>query len=123
MNAVTVSLPIPPASLSPNGRATLRERLGDKIRYRVDCAWAVKAEIGWEWEPWLEPVRVHVVWQTPNAAHLPDADNAIARLKQAIDAAQDAGLYVNDKQISGITVERVVGPRGLTVTFSREEQP
>ena len=123
MNEVCVSLPIPPASLSPNGRAHWQQVARDKAAYRKQ-AWAELLDVLPDgMATWLGPVHLHAVWQVPNRRWLPDLDNATARLQPVINAGADAGLYLDDKQISGITVERVVGPRGLTVTFSREEQP
>jgi Holliday junction resolvase RusA-like endonuclease len=56
-------------------------------------------------EPWEGPVSVTIRW-FGRGGPIPDADNIIARCTSYTDSAQHAGLYANDSQISGFTVER-----------------
>ena len=116
--AVTVELPIPPASLSPNGRAHWAERGRDARWWRTLAK--VKLEMT-EAQGWPS-ARMDIHWCF--AGRQPDDDNVIARCKSIRDGAQDAGL-VNDDQairVGDVTFQRVRRPaQCVVVTFTRED--
>ena len=95
----TVTIPLPPAAVSPNARL----HWGDRAR-------AVKAarREAWYWfrrflpADWIRvPVRIEVEYHCPKAAkgYRPrDIQNAIAALKPAIDGMVDAGVIPDDSR-------------------------
>lgn len=97
MNAFTVTIPLPPLGVSPNGRL-----------HWADKAKAVKSarREAWYWFrrflpiDWIRvPVRIEVLYHCPKSAagYKPrDIQNAIAALKPAIDGMVDAGVLPDD---------------------------
>lgn len=118
VDTLSVTLPVPPMGLSKNSRVhwTTRHRLfqehkliaKNKIDEQMDFT---------EWR-WAGRVWVEIVWYSRGRA--PDADNCIARVAAAIDGAQAAGLYRDDVQIAGYSVERLSGPPRVVLTFHHE---
>ena len=120
---ITIDIPHPPASLSPNGRAHWRDRARDTKHMRMisdmlTCAAMGCADIN---EPW-PAARMAIHWRF--AGVRPDSDNIVARCKSVRDGIADAGLVANDRDIrvGDVTFERV--PRrdvGMIVTLTRLE--
>ncbi len=120
---ISVVLPIPSGQLGPNGRVHWRKRhtLFQEAKYiaRWDNLTAMRAEGGAF--PWTGPVFVDLLWVTKSAAHIPDSDNALGRVKAYLDGGQDAGLYENDRQVSVRSIRRDVGtPARVELTFESE---
>jgi Holliday junction resolvase RusA-like endonuclease len=124
---LVITMPHPPASLSPNGRPNRWERAADTKRTRRD-AMLVTRQSMWdqlaEWDindPWPS-ARMDICWLFAGVE--PDSDNIVARLKAVRDGIADALLVTDDKhiQIGTVTTERV--PRkeqGVVLTLVREE--
>lgn len=104
-NTVTVTLQLPSQVLSHNGRATWQAKHRATKDHQAMAAYAIRSILRGNHEPWTGPVRVHVRW-FGRAGPIPDEPNVIERLSAYLDGCQHAGLFVNDRQISGITVER-----------------
>lgn len=110
---VTVTIPIPPRSLSPNGRvhwgakraATKKARLHGGLA--AIMAMSALASIGKSAPRWLAAtVSVRVVRRTKRGRM--DHDNLVASLKAYIDGVCDAGLLANDRGLSWGAVEWIV---------------
>ena len=133
-----VMIPTVPASvLSPNGQrkrpwrrrheaaADLRQMVAE---YAKD---ANASQVGREvWshparDPVAGPVRLAVVIAWPKGRRLLDFDGAVGALKPAVDALQDAGWMVNDRQVVTMEVrqERSGDVAGWTRIEMHEEAP
>jgi crossover junction endodeoxyribonuclease RusA len=116
---IVLTLPHPPASLSPNGRAHWRRKAADAKQTRNDAyisCLIADADKGWP------AATMHIFWQF--AGKQPDDDNVIARCKPIRDGIADAGLVADDGliRVTGVTFERV--PRkdqGVVLTLTRED--
>ena len=104
-NTVAVTLQLPPQALSHNGRLTRYALHRTTQDHQAIAAYAIRSILRGQHEPWTGPVSVHVRW-FGRAGPIPDEANVIERLSAYLDGAQHAGLFVNDRQISGFTVER-----------------
>lgn len=124
---LTVTLPLPPAALSPNGSRggyiTVVNRAGRKVRiYKRSTA---AADYRWECEQHLRLfgptgagefyfARLSVTFRWCKGRRAWDADNALSALKPGVDALRDAGILRDDgaKRVSYGGVESVKCPRG-----------
>lgn len=107
---VKIILSIPPASLSPNARVHFRTRARAVKKYKTEAAEACMAAC-WD-EDVREPVSqatVAIRWFAATERHL-DRDNALASLKTAWDAFEQAGLWRNDRDVFYLPVQRDVDP-------------
>lgn len=101
---VHVTLPWPPAAVSPNasGQGKWRDKANAARGYKRDC-WALckAAKL-----PRLEcdSVEVSVIFQPPSARRY-DLDNQLARVKQGLDAVAEA-IGVDDSRWLSMTLER-----------------
>lgn len=105
MTEATITLPLPPRELSKNGRAPwpVRHRLYQEWRQTAAALW--REATGYAEPRWEGPVVVVVEWRFRGPE--PDVSNVTARIDPIIDAAQDAGLIANDRQVEGFLVNRV----------------
>lgn len=131
---LTITIARPPGKLSPNARGHWSKLYRAKKAARDQ---AKLAALG-EWSP-LEPPRwkratVRIRWIMPTLAHHPDADNAIASLKAALDGISDWGIVDNDRGLhpvwEGIEVSKLytdsqgnAWPRGCVVLTFSEGRP
>lgn len=96
---ITITLPWPPAELSPNARKHWRAVAPIRARYRQDCQWAtLAANVG------RISGRHHMAltFHPANRRHR-DRDNLMAQMKSGIDGMADA-LGINDREFDPITV-------------------
>ena len=120
---ITIDIPHPPASLSPNSRSHWRDKARDTRHMRtisnmLTCAAMGCADIN---EPW-PAARMDIHWRF--AGRQPDDDNIIARCKPIRDGIADAGLVADDCSIhvGSVVFERV--PRRdveVVITLTRED--
>lgn len=120
VDAVRVCLPVPPIELSKNGRVhrIVWNRLFQQ--YKQVATNRLRELMDWQGYGWNCPVQVTVRWYA-KTRRFPDQDNGIARLAPYCDAAQAAGLIVDDCQIRGISIEFFVdreNPR-VEIVFER----
>lgn len=100
---VTLTLPIPPRSLSPNarphyhakGRATKKARTRAKVE--------VMATLPAGYRPRAACAKVQITWFA-KTRRFPDPDNALANSKAYFDGLTDAGLFCDDKHITHLPV-------------------
>ena len=103
-----LTLPWPPAELSPNARQHWSRLAKAKKAYRAVCAWTAKEQGAQR----MEPGRLHLslVFVPPNRrAH--DLDNCLARMKSGLDGLADV-LGVDDKHWT-LTIARADEVGGL----------
>lgn len=91
--------------LKQDAYVLFREQVGPEPPFDAESTWVAS-----------------VIWR--QAGVLPDADNIIGRCAAILDAAQQAGVVANDKQIrwGTVAIERV--PRkdqGIRFTLTRQE--
>lgn len=95
-DALILTLPWPPADLSPNARQHWSKLARAKKAYRAACAWTAKEQGAKR----IEAERLHltITFVPPNRrAH--DLDNCLARMKSGLDGLADV-LGVDDKRWS-----------------------
>lgn len=95
--AVALTLPWPPAALSPNARTHYMVKARAVRGYRQDafvmaCATRVESQ---DWRALSAPVALLVTFYAPDR-RARDTDNLIASLKPAIDGIVQSGLLVAD---------------------------
>lgn len=101
MSGVTVTLPWPPAALSPNGAHGHWSSKSKAARdYKLAC-WAACRGIG---AMDADAVEVGVIFQPPSNRRY-DLDNQLARIKQGLDAFAEA-IGVDDGRWVSMTLER-----------------
>ena len=105
MNSVTIEVPIPPRSLSPNGRAHYHAKGRAKRIQRDTARLAALAALGRTPQPRWEKATALVTWYA-KTARWPDADNAMGSLKGAIDGMVDAGVMLDDNGLTWLPIER-----------------
>lgn len=96
MTILQLTLPWPPADLSPNARGHWSKLARAKKAYRAACAWTAQEQGAKR----IEADRLHltITFVPPNRrAH--DLDNCLARLKSGLDGLADV-LGVDDKHWS-----------------------
>lgn len=102
MMAITIVLPLPPRTLSPNGRSHWATKARAVKKYRGDAkvaALAAMNEAGMRCAPMWERATAAITFYK-RTAHQSDLDNLIASLKAGLDGIADAGVIAND---SGLT--------------------
>lgn len=92
--ALTVTLPWPPSSLSPNARQHWASHARAKKAYRTACAWQAKAQGAARMVADRLSVRIEFV--PPDRRHR-DTDNMVASLKAGLDGLADV-LGVDDSR-------------------------
>lgn len=94
---ITVSVPLPPNELSPNGRAHWAAAHREKRRQKLS-AWAQATEAVGGAPPRWEHARVTTTYYVRDKRGLKrDEDNALASLKAAFDGIAEAGVVANDR--------------------------
>lgn len=121
MSVPQIILPWPPTAMSPNGaKGKFWAKATAAKAYKATC-WAICKERN------VRPVEAGAVEATiifcPPTARRYDLDNALARIKQGLDAIAEA-IGVDDSQWRSITLER--GERcknGGVIVHIHEVQP
>lgn len=94
---ITITIPLPPRTLSPNGRSHWRTKASAVKKYRADAKLAAihaMNEIGINPPQWDRATAEITVYK--RTAHKGDSDNTTASLKAAFDGIADAGVIAND---------------------------
>lgn len=95
-DALILTLPWPPADLSPNARGHWSKLARAKKAYRAACAWTAKEQGAKRIE--AERLHVSLVFYPPSRRAF-DLDNMLARMKSGLDGLADV-LGVDDKHWS-----------------------
>lgn len=98
-----VRLPWPPSALSPNGaHGHWRAKSSAAKAYKDRCRWCcIEAKMG---KLDLDQVEVTVTFHPPSRRRY-DLDNALARIKQGLDAVSEA-IGIDDGKWRSMTLER-----------------
>lgn len=99
---ITVTLPYPPRSLHPNGRAHWAEKAKDTKRARTDAWGLTLSAIGGQRPSW-EAVTIQWAFH-PKTANRPDDDGLVAMCKAYRDGIADA-LKIDDKNFTMLPVQ------------------
>ena len=120
MKDIVLVLPLPPASLSPNGRAHVFTRARDARRVRGEAKFMARSALAARGmgPPRWQQATVTYTWRN-NRGPLPDADNLIARCKPVLDGLIDAGILADDRHVT-ISARAERGEPSLIVTISPE---
>ena len=89
-----ITLPYPPASLSPNGRLHWAKLAKEKRKYRAACAWTAMQQGAGKVN--ADRLEVTFTFYPPDKMRR-DFDNEVARLKAGIDGLSDV-LGVDDSR-------------------------
>lgn len=102
---LTITLGIPPKSLSPNARTYWAAKSKSTARYRLEAKLVTINEMNRNniTEPFQRLTITPVFYHTVNRRR--DGDNSVASLKAAFDGIADAGLVSNDSFIRHKPVE------------------
>ena len=119
---VQIWTPLPPVELSKNGRAHWADKHAIFQDHKMIARAAVNRVLPSGFTPWRGPVDVSIVWRQHHTGHWPDRDNTITRLAAAMDGAEDAGLFANDRQIRSYRLDYVKDiDEGVSITFTHDE--
>jgi len=94
MNSITISLPLPPKSLSPNARCHWAVKARDTRKCREAARWWTFAALKGDCPHWRRSTFRATFYHTTNRRR--DDDNLIASLKPYRDGIADSGLLDDD---------------------------
>ena len=97
---MTITLPLPPQHLKPNSRSHWRAKAKAVAQYRSDARYAAMAA-AYDCQQ-IEcfaaaTVRIRAYWPTTRKM---DPDNLIASMKAAFDGLTDAGIWLDDRELT-----------------------
>lgn len=120
---ITITLPLPPRSLSPNGRSHWATKSRATKKYRRDAELAAVSammELNMRFAPqWeLATAKVSFYWRTA-AKH--DSDNSTASIKAGFDGIADAGVIKNDSGLTPMPPEMFVDRKNPRVEITIQE--
>ena len=104
-----LTLPWPPAGLSPNARNHWAKTAKLKKQYREACAWTAASQGAYPLPP---DTKLHLTLTfVPPTRRQYDLDNALARMKAGLDGLADV-LRVDDKHWT-LTIQKGEGVGGF----------
>lgn len=105
---LTITMPLPPKELSPNGRSHWRAKAKAVKSYRKRAAEEAMVSVyeqNQDWTPLEDPhIQVTYYHKTSNFR---DPDNILACLKSAIDGLVDGGIMTDDCDVTYYPVKRL----------------
>jgi crossover junction endodeoxyribonuclease RusA len=121
MQSLTITLPLPHKSLSPNARSHWRTKAKHTKEYRTGTyirTVALCASNGPYWKA-SKAATVTIQWFTKTVMH-PDRDNALSSLKAAFDGVTDGGFLSTDKELTHqpITFQKDAKNPRVVLTFT-----
>lgn len=103
---MTITLPWPPAILSPNQRPHWSAKSRAAASYRAECFWSTKAAQTGLLPLKQAPLDLRVIFCAPNTRKR-DRDNLLASIKAGLDGMAQA-LGIDDSLFARVTIE--MGP-------------
>jgi hypothetical protein len=98
MTSISITIPLPPRCLSPNGRVHWAKKAKATKEHRTSSFYDAREALNGRTPPgWLK-ASLRVVAYFPNR-RMPDPTNFMASLKAAEDGIADAGIIVNDRAL------------------------
>jgi hypothetical protein len=118
--SISIDLPLPPSSLSPNGRSNYyaKNRDAQQMKMLGRNATNHHADPSWPWPS----ASAQIIWH--HSGRAPDDDNAIASCKSIRDGIAEAGIVTDDRHIRTAGVQFVKVRKAdehLTIVLTREE--
>ena len=117
-DVITIELPLPAKSLSPNARVHWAVKARDVKAYRQRAAWVTKALLAGSEPQWETATLRATFYHAQDRTR--DDDNLIASLKSARDGLVDGGLLKDDAGVTTLPVVKHIDrdrPRcELTIT-------
>lgn len=95
---ITITIPLPPKECSPNARCHYHAKARAVRDYRTRAKLETLSELDGE-KPRFAKAQTEISWYTKTNTR-PDADNALASLKAALDGVADAGFLSSDRGLS-----------------------
>ena len=97
MTSISITIPLPPRCLSPNGRVHWAKKAKATKEHRSAAFWAAKEALDGPPPGWLTASLKVVAYFTTR--RMPDPTNFMSSLKAAEDGIADAGIIVNDRAL------------------------
>jgi len=122
MTTYTITMPIPPLALRPNGRPHWRVKAKATQLFRRLAYLKSNQAIGFRLPPRWERATVQCDFYFKTVRHL-DPDNAIASMKAAFDGMADAGFVGNDRNLwpTRPTMSKDAKNPRVEITISQEQ--
>lgn len=102
LTSITIILPLPDRGLSPNARSRTYHKKARLTKVARRVAWALSlqaiSQTG-EAMPWWKKARTTITAYFPTKTFA-DSDNLLASLKPSFDGICDAGVLIDDKELS-----------------------
>lgn len=123
--SITITLPVPPKEVRPNGRPHWRAKAAAVKKMRV-ASWSEAILNNDNHLPKWTHASIKIDWFHPTTRFL-DRDNIIASCKAYIDGIVDAGVLSDDRDVTYEPVGRFKAAAGtyprveLTVTQTQQE--
>lgn len=111
---LAITLPLPPAELSPNARCHWARKAGAVKAYRLRA----EVECGTRSER-HQAATVRIQWYSRTAMH-PDPDNSLAKMKAGLDGVTDSGYMADDRALTFLPIEfaKDAGNPRVVLTFT-----
>lgn len=122
MTNLTITIPIPPTALSPNGRAHWRAKSKARGDQRVQGFAFASCQFAGPGPKW-DRVKLVIRWFAKHDKNIPDFDNAVASCKGAFDGLEDALVVSNDRGVEQIELWRNVDAKRPRVEITVERIP
>lgn len=121
IESITITLPMPPSAVRPNGRAHWIAKARANKRCRALAKALCNEALGGMPSPrWGKATMlIDARFRTSRSM---DPDNLIGSIKAYVDGIQDAGIVANDNQLWPLrpTIETRSKSPGLTITIKPE---
>jgi crossover junction endodeoxyribonuclease RusA len=114
---MTITLPLPPKALHPNGRTHHYAKARAVKKYRQMALVMALSILPAGHKPRHRMATAIAHWYAPTN-NLPDGDNANASLKAAYDGIADSGYLDNDRGLTHLPVVFHVSPKNPRVEIT-----
>lgn len=104
---LTITLPLPPRALSPNGRPHHFEKAREAKKRRNLAMVLTLAALPAGWKPRFPSASVEIV-RYSKVRRRRDSDNLISSEKNSIDGVVDSGFLADDDQITHLPPRKLI---------------
>lgn len=120
VDQIKVTIPLPPKALHPNARPHWGTKARAAAQYRRDARLASLEALGRKRPRWARATIQATFYHRTTRSRL-DGDNALAAIKAALDALQDAGVLATDRNVTHLPVVQMVDAKNPRVELMVEE--
>lgn len=103
--SITITMPLPPRILSPNGRGHWAAKSKARASQRAAAFGYASAQVRGAGPKWPR-TKLTIRWFAADKGKIPDVDNMIASAKGILDGMADAGAMLNDRGIESVDLWR-----------------